>query len=211
MMRSAAGLHPPPTEMERRKGYLLTRAASSCVKDGLCLHTYQGAWLPIMRTQPPPPHPTPPPHPSPTNHNSTPGVVGWTWGPYPLGPNGYATGDHYYCLRSKRVIAATRRGPARFSNGPPLGYVYFHLILTYISFCRALEIKFKPFIKTQTETQREILNNDFFNLAKLFLENENKKKTQEFCHFQEFFSPFFEIKRIQLATSRPRHFLGHHF
>jgi hypothetical protein len=98
--------------------YLLTRAASSCVKDKLCLHTYQGAWLPIMKTQPPPPLPPPP---SPTNHNSTPGVVGWPWGPYPLGPNGYATGDHYYCLRSKRVIATTRRGPARFSNGPPFG------------------------------------------------------------------------------------------
>jgi hypothetical protein len=38
----------------KKKVYLLTRAASSCVKDKLCLHT-KGPWLPIMKTQPPPP------------------------------------------------------------------------------------------------------------------------------------------------------------
>ncbi len=35
------------------------------------------------------------------------------------------------------------------------------------------------------------------------------KKSWNFMTFRDF-SPFFEIKKMNLATSKPRHFLGHH-
>ncbi len=40
----------------------------------------------------------------------------------------------------------------------------------------------------------------------LFLNEKNKKN----CDYQGFFPPFSEIQIIKLATSRLRHFLGHH-
>lgn len=33
---------------------------------------------------------------------------------------------------------------------------------------------------------------------------------RKICDFKGFFSPFFEIKKLKLATSRPRHFLARH-
>jgi hypothetical protein len=46
-------------------------------------------------------------------------------------------------------------------------------------------------------------------LGELFLIKKNTKKLT--CDFWVNFSPFFDIKIIKLATSRPRHFRGCHF
>ncbi len=47
---------------------------------------------------------------------------------------------------------------------------------------------------------------NFSQLADFFKLNKHPK----FCDFGGTFSPFFEIKIIKLAISRPRHFLGCH-